>query len=54
MADETYNITLITGSYPQIHHTSSLLTENGRIDCIKFMNANGKSHDDWIPAIKLE
>ncbi len=53
MPYETYNITIITGSYPQIHHTSSLKTENGWINCTEFTDANGKKYDDWIPAIKL-
>ena len=28
-ANETYNYTIRTGSYPQIHHTPALLTANG-------------------------
>ncbi|MHC1635211.1 MAG: hypothetical protein ACXQTS_01115 [Candidatus Methanospirareceae archaeon] len=39
-----------TGSYPQIHHTSALLTENGWINCTEFVDANGNKYDDWIPA----
>jgi len=53
MPYETYNITIVTGSYPQIHHTSSLKTENGWINCTEFTDANGKKYEDWIPAIKL-
>ncbi|MCD6387735.1 MAG: right-handed parallel beta-helix repeat-containing protein [Methanophagales archaeon] len=53
MPYETYNITIVTGSYPQIHHTSSLKTENGRINCTEFTDANGNKYDDWIPAIML-
>jgi len=53
MPYETYNITLVTGSYPQIHHTSSLKTENGWINCTEFIDANGKKYENWIPAIKL-
>ena len=52
-ADVEYNITLITGSYPQIHHTRSLETENGWINCSEFVDANGNVYNDWIPAIKL-
>ena len=48
-----YNYTIRTGSYPQIHHTDALPTENGWINCTKFTDANGKSDDKWIPAIKL-
>ncbi len=51
---KTYNYTLHTGSYPQIHHTSALPTENGWINCTKFTDANGKVYYDWIPAIRLE
>jgi len=53
MPHETYNITIVTGSYPQIYHTSSLLTENGWINCTEFTDANGKKYENWIPAIKL-
>ena len=53
MPHETYNITIVTGSYPQIHHAHSLKTENGWINCTEFIDANGKKYDDWIPAIML-
>ncbi|MHC1635315.1 MAG: S8 family peptidase [Candidatus Methanospirareceae archaeon] len=53
MANETYNYTIITGSYPQIHHTSSLLTENGWINCTEFIDVNGRRYNNQIPAIKL-
>ena len=53
MPYETYNITIVTGSYPQIHHKSALQTENGWINCTEFTDANGKKYEDWIPAIKL-
>jgi hypothetical protein len=49
-----YNYTIRTGSYPQIHHNTSLLTTNGWINCTSFVDANGKKYDNWIPAIKLE
>jgi len=51
--NETYNYTIKTGSYPQIHHNRTLLTENGRINCISFEDANGGVHTGWIPAVKL-
>ena len=54
VANETYNYTIRTGSYPQIHHTPALPTKNGWINCTLFVDANGKIYDDWIPAIKLE
>jgi len=52
-AGKRYNYTIRTGSYPQIHHTDALPTASGWINCTEFVDANGKSHDDWIPAIRL-
>nr|QNO52690.1 hypothetical protein PKPCIMEP_00010 [Methanosarcinales archaeon ANME-1 ERB6] len=48
-----YNYTILTGSYPQIHHNSTLLTDNGWINCTDFTDSNGKRYYDWIPAIRL-
>ncbi len=48
-----YNYTIRTGSYPQIWHTDALLTENGWVNCTKFTDANGRTYDNWIPAIRL-
>ena len=53
LANETYNYTIKTGSYPQIHHNTSLLTANGWINCTQFVDANGKRYNDWIPTIRL-
>jgi len=53
MPYETYNITIVTGSYPQIHHKYALLTENGWINCTEFTDANGNKYNNWIPAIML-
>jgi len=53
MPYETYNITIVTGSYSQIHHISSLKTENGWINCTEFTDANGNKYENWIPAIML-
>jgi len=53
-ANETYNYTIHTGSYPQIHHTSALPTASGWINCTEFVDANGRRCTDWIPAIRLE
>ena len=53
-ANVEYNYTIKTGSYPQIHHTNTLSTVNGWINCTEFVDANGKKYSDWIPAIKLE
>ena len=51
---ETYNYTIRTGSYPQIHHTPELATDNGTITCAGFADANGEKYCNWIPAIRLE
>jgi hypothetical protein len=50
----TYNYTIRTGSYPQIHHNRTLTVPDGEITCSEFIDANGKRYDDWIPAIRLE
>jgi parallel beta-helix repeat protein len=54
LANEEYNYTIRTGSYPQIHHNRTLLTANGWINCTKFTDANGRIYTNWIPAIRLE
>jgi hypothetical protein len=50
-----YNYTIRTGSYPQIHHRGELeaVGGTGTIRCTKFVDANGKEYNNWIPAIKL-
>jgi parallel beta-helix repeat protein len=53
-AGKTYNYTIRTGSYPLIHHNTSLILPDGEITCTEFIDANRKKYDDWIPAIKLE
>ena len=52
MPNETYNLKLITGSYPQIHHIKTPKTESGMIKCKALRDVNGRKHE-WIPAIKL-
>jgi hypothetical protein len=52
-ANETYNYTIRTGSYPQIIHKTPLNVTGGTITCTSFEDANGNIHTDWIPAIKL-
>jgi subtilisin len=54
LENETYNYTIITGSYPQIIHEPSFNAPGGTITCTEFVDANGIVHDDWIPAIRLE
>jgi len=53
LANKTYNYTIHTGSYSQIHHNRTLTVPDGEITCIKFIDANGKIYYDWIPAIRL-
>ena len=55
-ANESYNYTIKTGSYPQIHHTDKLEAASGagEITCEEFVDANGEVYKDWIPAIRLE
>jgi len=55
LANETYNYTIRTGSYPQIHHTDDLGVANGMgtITCDKFIDANGRVYYNWIPASRL-
>ena len=51
---EEYNYTIRTGSYPQIIHKQHHTTLDGSlITCEKFVDVNGKSYDNWIPAIRL-
>jgi NitT/TauT family transport system substrate-binding protein len=52
-ANETYNYTIRTGSYPQIIHEQSWNATGGKITCTDFVDVNGKRHYNWIPAIKL-
>ncbi|MGB2841340.1 MAG: phospholipase D-like domain-containing protein [Halobacteriota archaeon] len=52
-ANETYNYTIRTGSYPQIIHEHEFNATGGKITCTEFIDANEKRYDDWIPAIKL-
>ena len=54
LPNKTYNYTICTGSYPQIHHNRTLTVTDGEITCTKFIDANGKIYYDWIPAIRLE
>ena len=53
-ANETYNYTIRTGSYPQIVHAQSKDVTGGIIRCTSFEDVNGEVHTNWIPAIRLE
>ncbi|MGC9444491.1 MAG: hypothetical protein ACP5E9_06135, partial [Candidatus Methanospirareceae archaeon] len=52
-AHKTYNYTIETASYPQIHHNATLTTPAGTITCTSFTDHNGQVRHDWIPAIRL-
>jgi len=53
-SDVTYDYTIRTGSYPQIIHKQNHIALDGSsITCSEFIDANGKSYKDWIPAIKF-
>ena len=53
-ANQEYNYTIRTGSYPQIIHASKhKANAGGNITCRKFTDANGRSYNNWIPAIIL-
>ncbi|MFC1787535.1 NosD domain-containing protein, partial [Halobacteriota archaeon] len=54
ISGETYNYTIITGSYPQIVHEKVFNATRGTITCTEFIDLNGKRYDDKIPAIRLE
>ena len=53
-ANVMYNYTIITGSYPQIHHNRTLTVPDGENTCTQFVDANGNVYNNWIPAIRLE
>jgi hypothetical protein len=53
LANEEYNYTIRTGSYPQIIHESPFNATGGEITCTKFTDVNGKVYYDGIPAIRL-
>jgi parallel beta-helix repeat protein len=52
-ANQTYNYTIVTGSYPQIIHEPSWNATGGVITCEEFIDLNGKQHEGWVPAIRL-
>ena len=53
LANHTYNYTIKTGSYPQIIHEHEFNATGGKITCTEFIDANGRKHNNWIPAIRL-
>ena len=53
VANETYSYTIRTGSYPQIIHADSKTVACGTITCATFVDTNGNTYTDWIPAIRF-
>lgn len=52
--NETYYYEVRTGSYPQIIHAREYkAVDGGNITCDEFIDANGRTYNNWIPAIKL-
>ena len=51
--NETYNYTIRTGSYPHIIHETPFNATGGTITRDKFIDANGRKYNNWIPAIKF-
>ncbi len=54
VADEQYSFSIRTGSYPQVIHSPTLSTANGTMTCTEFVDANGRTYNNWMPAIMLE
>ena len=54
LKDHEYRYVIVTGSYPQIIHASSYNATGGVITCSEFVDINGKQHEGWIPAVRLE
>ncbi|MFZ2070882.1 MAG: cohesin domain-containing protein [Halobacteriota archaeon] len=54
LTGHTYHYRICTGSYPQIIHNHTLGNEYGIINCTRFIDVNGRSYNDWIPAFRLE
>ena len=53
VANETYSYSIRTGSYPQIIHADSKVVAGGTITCDTFVDTNGNTYTDWIPAIRF-
>ena len=50
-----YRYVIETGSYPQIIHVHNYTDAiGGTITCDEFTDVNGRTYDNWIPAIRLE
>ena len=53
LKDHEYRYVIETGSYPQIIHAESKDVTGGTITCTEFRDANGRTYNNWIPAIRL-
>jgi len=53
LKDQEYRYVIVTGSYPQIIHEPSKEVTGGTITCTEFTDANGRTYNNWIPAIRL-
>ena len=53
LKNHVYNYTITTGSYPQIIHNETSENDYGIMNCTRFVDANGREYDNWIPAIRL-
>ena len=53
LKNHEYRYVIKTGSYPQIIHEPGKDVTGGTITCTSFVDANGKTYTDWIPAIRL-
>jgi len=52
--NKTYTYELRTGSYSLVIHETRKDVLGGTITCTEFVDSNGKSWVNWIPAIRLE
>ena len=51
---EDYRYEIVTGSYPLIIHKQNCTTLDGSfINCTSFVDVNGDTYDDWLPAFRL-
>lgn len=53
LENHVYNYTITTASYPQIIHNQTCEKDYGIMTCTRFVDANGREYDNWIPAIRL-
>jgi len=55
IGDTPYSIDSDNDNYPQIIHKPEHTTLDGSYtNCTSFVDANGETYTDWIPAIRIE